>query len=56
MNKKLTKVIGLIMAGAMTVMAGCGNSAPAAQGSADNAAPAQEAEKVYHGAALYLWR
>ncbi|MBP3814411.1 MAG: sugar ABC transporter substrate-binding protein, partial [Butyrivibrio sp.] len=44
MNKKLTKVIGLIMAGAMTVMAGCGNSAPAAQGSADNAAPAQEAE------------
>ena len=30
MNRKVTKVLGLAMAAAMTVMTGCGNSAPAA--------------------------
>ena len=42
MNRKVTKVLGLAMAAAMTVMTGCGSSAPAAvsdeaDNSADNA-------------------
>ena len=46
MNRRLTKVVGLVMAGAMAVMTGCGNSESVSSGDAQSAATTDEAKEV----------
>lgn len=46
MNKRLTKVVGLVMAGAMAVMTGCGNSESVSSGDAQSTATTDEAKEV----------
>lgn len=46
MNKRLTKVVGLVMAGAMAVMTGCGNSESVSSGDAQSTAATDEAKEV----------
>lgn len=46
MNRRLTKVVGLVMAGAMAVMTGCGNSESVSSGDAQSTAATDEAKEV----------
>ncbi len=46
MNRKLTRAVGLVMAGAMTLMAGCGNAAPASSGDAQTTAATEETKET----------
>ena len=46
MNRRLTKVVGLVMAGAMAVMTGCGNSESVSSGDAQSTATTDEAKEV----------
>lgn len=46
MNRRLTKVVGLVMAGAMAVMTGCSNSESVSSGDAQSTAATDEAKEV----------
>jgi ABC-type sugar transport system substrate-binding protein len=46
MNRRFTKVVGIVMAGAMAVMTGCGNSESVSSGDAQSTAATDEAKEV----------